>query len=101
MKCRDCKYFSDVLSSISTVKFREGVGECRKNAPRGPFVMAWMEGDDLKAHAIFSAFAPVPHDDWCGEFYDRLSGPAARPATLRSPEPAGGDSRGTGGTKSG
>jgi hypothetical protein len=46
----------------------EGVGECRKNAPRGPVALAWTDGSDVKNAAIISAFPMVPHDDWCGEF---------------------------------
>ena len=66
--CKFCRYYSPDLSTISAVKFLPGVGECRRHAPRGPVVLAWMEGDDVKNQAVFSAFPPVPHDDWCGDW---------------------------------
>ena len=54
---------------MSSVKYRDGMGECRKNAPRGPVALAWMDGDDIRNQVIMSPFPIVPRDDWCGEFF--------------------------------
>lgn len=77
MKCADCKFWCSTLSSLSTVRYREGVGECRRHAPRGPVALAWMEGEEIRNQAIMSAFPLVPSDDWCGEFVSDPTGEAA------------------------
>lgn len=71
MKCEHCKFWSHALSSMSTVKYQPGVGECRRHAPRGPVALAWMEGVEIRNQAIMSAFPPMASDDWCGEFVVR------------------------------
>ena len=73
MNCSECKFFSDKLSSISAIKWRDGVGECRRHAPTGPAVLGWQSsGDDPEFKtAIINAFPVVPGDDWCGEFQKR------------------------------
>jgi len=70
MRCGDCRYFTSKLSTISALKPRDGVGECRRNAPRGPITMGWSGAGKPEDHhaAIMSAFPFVPEDDWCGEF---------------------------------
>lgn len=73
MRCKDCRFFTATLSRISALKPAEGVGECRRNAPRGPVVLGWGvagKPDDYHS-AIMSAFPFVPDDDWCGEFQPR------------------------------
>jgi hypothetical protein len=72
MKCSDCRYYAAKQSSVSTLSYVEGLGECRRNAPRGPLVLGWTspaEGTDTIAHRpIVSPFPFVPADDWCGDF---------------------------------
>lgn len=73
MKCGECKFYSATLSRNSALRPIEGVGECRRNAPRGPVALAWSSGtEDVNYNrAIMSAFPFVPDDDWCGEFQKR------------------------------
>lgn len=70
MKCEACRYFAAKLSSLTAFKLREGVGECRRYAPRGPVTLGMNAGkaDDGLRIAVVSGFAHVPADDWCGEF---------------------------------
>lgn len=71
ISCGTCRYFAAQLSSISTVRYREGIGECRRHAPRGPLVLAWQHNDHdsgMQQHRpIITPFPLVPVDDWCGE----------------------------------
>ena len=73
MCCGDCKFFSAKLSAVSALRPEAGVGECRKNAPRGPVALGWAHrSGEGEAHAaIMNAFPFVPADDWCGEFAKR------------------------------
>lgn len=74
MKCSDCRFYSVNVSSISTAKYQDGIGECRRHAPRGPLVLGWTTpsagGDDIVIthRPIVSPYPFVPNDDWCGEF---------------------------------
>lgn len=76
-QCENCRYFTMKLSKHSNVRLPEGMGECRRHAPRGPVNLAWTQdaGDgNAPLHAaIISAFAPVPVDDWCAEFSPKTS----------------------------
>lgn len=69
-KCGTCRHFSREVSRVSSLKYVEGIGECRRNAPRGPMTFGWSHpGQDEPAHrAIVSPFPFVPDDDWCGEY---------------------------------
>lgn len=57
---------------MSAVRYKDGIGECRRHAPRGPAQLAWtMETPEKSAstHIVtLTPFPPVPHDDWCGEW---------------------------------
>ena len=68
--CKQCRFYTARLSSISALRPKDGVGECRRNAPRGPVVLGWSVVGKPEDHhsAIMSAFPFVPEDDWCGEF---------------------------------
>jgi hypothetical protein len=67
--CIACRYFRAGVSSISPVRYKEGLGECRRYAPRGPVHMTWSHGDgDKEMHvASMTPFPIVPADDWCGD----------------------------------
>lgn len=80
-RCGTCRYWTDELSAVSSTRYREGVGECRRHAPRGPIVLAWQHGDDAEQadRPIITPFPIVPHDDWCGEHVQRTD-------TQRQPE---------------
>lgn len=69
--CETCKWWNARLSQLSAFKFQSGVGECRKNAPRGP-VQSVLTGKQYRH--IVNAFPPTVFDDWCGEHQ-----PAAQP----------------------
>lgn len=72
--CATCRYFTSKLSKHSSVRYPEGTGECRRNAPRGPVNLGWTHGDpkDGAMHiAITSSFPSVPSDDWCGDWAPR------------------------------
>lgn len=73
MKCGDCRFYTTTLSRISALRSKEGVGECRRNAPRGPITLGWGGAGepDTQHSAIMSAFPFVPDDDWCGEYSPR------------------------------
>ena len=75
MRCGDCKYFSATLSPLSALRPVDGFGECRRNSPRGPIALGWMQkGSDGETHAaIVNAFPFVPEDDWCGDFKAKQS----------------------------
>lgn len=68
--CGTCSYFRAKTSRISGFKYIDGVGECRRRAPRGPLVIGWgHEGESEMAHrAVMTPFPLVPDDDWCGEY---------------------------------
>jgi hypothetical protein len=67
--CGNCKFFSATMSKRSALRPEEGIGECRRYAPRGPVALGWAHGKEGESHAaIMSAFPFVPDDDWCGEF---------------------------------
>lgn len=73
-KCSACAYYRHGVSSISAVRYKDGIGECRRNAPRGPVQLAWSRGDEETHIVTMTPFPLVPHDDWCGEFlqgYDK------------------------------
>ena len=74
MHCGECKFFSRTLSKISALRPEDGVGECRRNAPRGPVALGWAQrGIDGETHAaIMNSFPFVPDDDWCGEFSAKM-----------------------------
>jgi hypothetical protein len=78
--CSTCLHFCAQVSRISGLKYIEGVGECRRNAPRGPFVFGWgHQGESELAHrAVVSPFPFVPDDDWCGEYSPSLAMLSAR-----------------------
>lgn len=65
--CVNCRYYRAGGSSISAMKYLDGVGECRRNAPRGPVQLAWSHGTEAMHVVTLTPFPPVPHDDWCGE----------------------------------
>jgi hypothetical protein len=69
-RCKDCRFFAVHLSRVSALKSAAGVGECRRNAPRGPVVIGWSHGGEPVAvhSAVVNPFPFVPDDDWCGEF---------------------------------
>ena len=66
-KCKDCKYWAQGLSIDTAVTFNDGFGECRRHSPRGPITYCTQTGD-VTQRVITSGFAPVAHDDWCGDF---------------------------------
>ena len=74
MKCGVCKFYSATQSRQSALRPIEGVGECRRHAPRGPVALAWSTGTggggDFNS-AVMSPFPFVPADDWCGDFEKR------------------------------
>jgi len=76
--CGSCRFFAAQISRISALRPIEGVGECRRNAPRGPLTIGWAgEGNPEHEHrAIISSFPLVPDDDWCGEFSPKQVGGA-------------------------
>lgn len=66
MTCSECRWFASEMSRGSVVRWPNNSGECRRYAPRGPVVMPLnAKGAAL---CVISGFAPVPPDDWCGEF---------------------------------
>lgn len=69
-RCSNCRFFSTSISKVSALKYSDGIGECRRNAPRGPVALAWGgAGEPEHQHlAIMSPFPFMPDDDWCGEF---------------------------------
>lgn len=68
MRCEDCRFYRHGVSSMSSVRYQEGFGECRKNAPRGPVQLAWSRAGSDDTHIVtLTPFPIVPHDDWCGE----------------------------------
>ena len=71
--CADCRFFCVTVSRVSALKYVDGIGECRRNAPRGPVVFAWgAAGEPEDQHrAVMSPFPFMPADDWCGEFERR------------------------------
>lgn len=72
MRCDECRFYRDGLSSMSSVRYRNGLGECRRNAPRGPVKLAWGRTDNDDLHVVtLTPFPVVPNDDWCGEFEKR------------------------------
>jgi hypothetical protein len=79
MTCGTCRWFASRLSERAAMSWGEGMGECRRYAPRGPvMVQANAKGQVIQ---IASAFAPVPEDDWCGEWQ------APRTAESSTPPP--------------
>ena len=68
--CKNCQYFAATLSRLSALRPQEGVGECRRNAPRGPAVLGWSApGEPEHNHtAIMSPFHFTSTEDWCGQF---------------------------------
>lgn len=69
MKCADCRYYRSGVSSLSPIKYRDGIGECRRHAPRGPVVLATGQAETMPI--TLTAFPILPDDDWCGEFSPR------------------------------
>lgn len=72
--CKTCRYFRSGVSSISPVRYKDGIGECRRNAPCGPVHLTWNEarGEDSKINvASMTPFPIVPSDDWCGDHSSR------------------------------
>jgi len=67
LKCEGCAFYRAGVSSLSPVSYKSGLGECRRNAPRGPVQLAWSKGDDEVHRVTLSPFPLVPFDDWCGE----------------------------------
>jgi hypothetical protein len=66
--CATCRYWTDKMSAVSALKPADGVGECRRHAPRGPVSLGWTHTSGDEVHrAVMSAFPFTPHDDWCGE----------------------------------
>lgn len=70
MRCDQCRFYSAQVSKVSALKYVEGVGECRRNAPRGPVALAWGGAvePEHQHRAVMSPFPFMPADDWCGEF---------------------------------
>ena len=70
MNCQTCRFFSATLSDASSLRYRDGIGECRRYAPRGPLTYAWGgQGEPEHQHvAVMSPFPFVPLDDWCGDY---------------------------------
>lgn len=67
--CAICRFWRSKLSSISAVTYKDGLGECRRYAPRGPVNLAWSQSGTDVTHAVLLAPFPItPFDDWCGEF---------------------------------
>jgi hypothetical protein len=71
--CGTCKFYADKLSRKSSVRYEEGVGECRRHAPRGPVSLGWSRIEKpeqaTETHVgIMTPFPLVPNDDWCGDF---------------------------------
>lgn len=71
--CKSCKYFTLEWSRLSAIKQGDGIGECRKHAPKGPVALGWAhQGEAGSSHAaIMSPFPFVPDDDWCGDYASR------------------------------
>ena len=63
--CSQCRFWEQGVSCLSAFMLKEGVGECRKNAPSGPINTSFI-GD--QARVVVNAFPPTAKDDWCGEF---------------------------------
>lgn len=79
--CKMCQFYTNKLSSVASFRFRDGVGECRRNAPRGPITIGWGKPgqDELENSGVMSPFPFVPDDDWCGEFQPRSPGAGMSP----------------------
>ena len=71
MKCLGCKWWNKGFSEHAAFECPDGFGECRRNAPRGPWKYAEMRVGEAPVTAIISAFPAVAEDDWCGEFEPR------------------------------
>ena len=84
LTCASCRYFRAGVSSVSPARYRDGVGECRRHAPRGPVHLAWSQNDETHVVTL-TPFPIVPADDWCGE-HAQAEMPAQRqPATEGAP----------------
>lgn len=65
--CETCRYYRSGVSAISPVRCSNGMGECRRHAPREPVQLAWSRGSEETHIVTLSPFPLVPADDWCGE----------------------------------
>ena len=68
--CGNCRWFAAETSVLTGVRYAGNVGECRRYAPRGPFTLT-----TRGRTTTVTAFAPVPPDDWCGEFEAKTQEP--------------------------
>lgn len=69
--CQRCAFWEPRLSRLlgeNADAVAPGIGECRRNAPRGPVALGWAgEGHPLHS-AVMSPF-PLTHcEDWCGQW---------------------------------
>ena len=65
--CETCRFWSAPVSALAVYKYAEGVGECRKHAPRGPVMHAHAKRGRPQ-WLVTSPFPVTPKDDWCGEW---------------------------------
>lgn len=71
-RCETCRFWSADVSALAAVKYGENIGECRRHCPRGPIILALPLADGSGfQQAVFAQFAPVPKDDWCGDYQFR------------------------------
>lgn len=72
--CVNCRYFCGTFAPNAAIETPEGFGECRRNAPVGPWRYGQIEtGDGVgrTLQSIQSAFALVSQQDWCGQYIGR------------------------------
>ena len=66
--CERCRHWANAASEDSVVKFGDGVGECRRNAPQGPVVYyQGSRNSRPKDLQVISGFPNTVKDEWCGE----------------------------------
>jgi hypothetical protein len=69
MTCKECRFFTTQQPRMSPLDLEDGVGFCRRNAPRGPVPIAWIEASKSSdTRGVILPFPIVSDDCWCGEF---------------------------------